>query len=68
MSLLSIESAKAYVTEYFAGRAHILSAEMVDDGGLVVVVKGEGAECGVFTFDVWEEPARDGSTFLYGEY
>jgi hypothetical protein len=68
MPLLTIESAKAYVLVHFNDRAAIASAEMIDDGGFVVVVKGVSEDCGEFVFDVWEDERADGSAYLYGEY
>jgi hypothetical protein len=69
MSLLTIESAKAYVSNYFAGRANIHDARQVTiDGVPVVLVRGASEESGAFQFEVWEEDAPNGTPVLYGEY
>jgi UDP-N-acetyl-D-mannosaminuronic acid transferase (WecB/TagA/CpsF family) len=75
MSLLTIESAKAYVLNHLhVWRPVIRSAEMIAvDGQPVVRIVGRyDGEFGrpriSFVFEVWEDRRADGSAFLYGEY
>ncbi len=79
MSLLTIESARDYVTDYFAAGEYGAETKVTifcgnfdfSDGVPVVIIHGEysdGSGPHSFRFDVWEEKRENGEAFLYGEW